>query len=105
VAEKKRTTRHEERPTASDPRRQLRQARERAARAELDVAALEEEVSTLAATLDDPGLYTRPGGVEEANRLGARLEALRTRLDHALATWEAETTSLESLERATTPSR
>jgi hypothetical protein len=62
-------------------------------------------VGAVAATLDDPELYTRPGGVGEANRLGARLEALRSRLDLALATWEQETASLESLERATTPSR
>ena len=62
-------------------------------------------MSTLTATLEDPELYTRPGGVEEATRLGARLEASRSRLDLALTTWEEETTSLESLERATTPSR
>jgi ATP-binding cassette subfamily F protein 3 len=105
VAEKKRTTRHEERSAASDPRRKLRQAQERVERAEREVAALEEEVGTLAATLDDPELYTRPGGVEEANRLGARLETLRSRLDLALMTWEQETASLESLERATAPSR
>jgi len=105
VAEKKRTARHEERSAASDPRRLLRQARERAERAEREVAELEAEVSTLTATLEDPELYTRPGGVEEANRLGARLEASRSRLDLALTAWEEETTSLESLERATTPSR
>jgi ATP-binding cassette subfamily F protein 3 len=105
VAEKKRTTRHEVRSAASDPRRLLRQARERAERAEREVAELEAEVSSLTATLEDPELYTRPGGVEEANRLGARLEASRSRLDLALTAWEEETTSLESLERATTPSR
>ncbi len=104
VAEKKRTTRHQERPVASDPRRRLRQARERAERAEREVGVLEAEVGALAATLNDPELYTRPGGVEEANRLGARLEALRSRLDLALTSWEQETASLESLERATTSS-
>ena len=105
VAEKKRTTRHEERSAAADPRRQLRQARERAERAERAVAEIEAEVSALTATLDDPELYTRPGGVQEANHLGARLEELRSRLDVALAVWEEETTSLETLEHATTPSR
>ena len=64
-------------PSRPDPRRQLRQARERAERAEREVAELEAEVSALTATLDDPELYTRPGGVEEANRLGARLESVR----------------------------
>ena len=103
VEEKKRTARHRGAlRAASDPRRQLRQARERAERAEREVAELEAEVSTLTATLDDPELYTQSGGVEEATRLGARLEALRSRLDVALAAWEEETASLESLERATT---
>jgi ATP-binding cassette subfamily F protein 3 len=105
VAEKKRTTRHEERPVSPDPRRQLRQARERTERVEREVAELEAEVSTLTATLEDPELYTRAGGVEEAKRLGACLEGVRSQLDLALATWEEETASLESLERATTLSR
>jgi ATP-binding cassette subfamily F protein 3 len=105
VAEKKRTARLEERSASPDPRRQLRQARERAERAEREVTELEAEVSTLTATLDDPELYTRPSGVEEATRLGARLETLRSRLEVALTTWEEETASLESLERATTLSR
>jgi len=105
VAEKKRTARHEERSAASDPRRQLRQARERTERAEREVAELEAEVNALTAILEDPELYTRAGGVEEANRLGARLEAVRSQLDLALTAWEEETTSLESLERAMAPSR
>jgi hypothetical protein len=62
-------------------------------------------VTALTTTLDDPELYTRPGGVQEATRLGARLDTLRARLDAALATWEQETAALESLERETTPSR
>ena len=105
VDEKKRTARREARPASSDTRRQLRQAQDRAARAEQEVADLEQEVNTLAATLDDPELYTRPGGVQEANRLGARLDKLRARLDVALATWEQETGALELLERETTSSR
>jgi ATP-binding cassette subfamily F protein 3 len=105
VDEKKRTARRDERPASSDVRRQLRQAQERAERAEREVAELEQQVTALTATLDDPELYTRPGGVQEANRLGARLETLRARLDAALATWEQETATLESLERETTPSR
>ena len=105
VDEKKRTARREERPTTSDARRQLRQARERAARAEREVAELEQEVTTVTATLDDPELYTRVGGVQEANRLGVRLDELRTRIEAALATWEQETAALESLERETASSR
>ena len=105
VDEKKRTARREERPASSDVRRQVRQARERAERAEREVAELEQQVTALTATLEDPELYTRPGGVQEANRLGERLETLRARLDAALATWEQETATLESLERETMPSR
>jgi hypothetical protein len=55
--------------------------------------------------LDDPELYTRPNGVQEANQLGVRLDQLRARLDLALASWEQETAALESLERETTASR
>jgi ATP-binding cassette subfamily F protein 3 len=100
VDEKKRTSRREERPNQEDPRRALKAARERADRAEGEVAALEAEVSALVGKLDDPELYTRPSGVREAHRLGAELDTLRARLDRALAVWEKETASLESLERA-----
>jgi ATP-binding cassette subfamily F protein 3 len=74
VEEKKRTARREA-TSAPDPRRQLRDARLRVERVEEEVAALEQEVDTLTRTLDDPGLYTRVGGVEEARRLGARLDS------------------------------
>ena len=99
--EKKRTSRRDEqRSASSDVRRQLRQAQERAARAERQVAELELEVGAVTAALDDPELYTRPSGVEEASRMGARLDALHAQLDAALAAWEQDTASLESLERA-----
>ncbi|MGZ5232607.1 MAG: ABC-F family ATP-binding cassette domain-containing protein [Burkholderiales bacterium] len=102
VDEKKRTSRREERPVGNDPRKALKLARERAAKAEREVAELETEVSRLTTTLDDPELYTRPNGVQQAHRLGAELDTMRARLDHALAAWEQETDSLESLERTTT---
>jgi ATP-binding cassette subfamily F protein 3 len=103
--EKKRTTRREERAPANvaDPRKALRRARAKTDEAERLVSELESEVSTLTSTLDDPALYTRVGGVEEARALGARLDALRGRLDAALAAWERETAALEALERATVP--
>ena len=99
VEEKKRTARHGA-TSAPDPRRQLRDARARAERAEQDVAMLEQEMDELTRTLDDPGLYTKSGGVAEARRLGARLDSLRSRLDEALAAWERDTAALEALERA-----
>jgi len=100
VEEKKRTARRDS-SSARDPRRQLRDVRARIERAEADVAALEGEVEAVTRTLEDPGLYTRAGGVEEAHRLGVQLDSLRTRLDEALAAWERETAALEALERAT----
>jgi ATP-binding cassette subfamily F protein 3 len=101
VDEKKRTASRQERVSANGDaqRKTLRQARERASTAEQKVSELDREISTLTATLDDPGLYTKPGGVQEAHKLGARLDALRARLDKALATWEQETAALEALER------
>ena len=101
VDEKKRTSHRDERQGKDDPRKALKVARERAEKAERDVAELEAEVSRLVATLDDPELYTRAGGVQQAHKLGAELEKLRTKLDRALVLWEKETASLESLERAT----
>jgi ATP-binding cassette subfamily F protein 3 len=103
VDEKKRTASRQERSTADvdSHRRSLRQARERAADAERKVSEIDGEITTLTTTLDDPELYTKSGGVERAHKLGAQLDALRARLDKALAAWEKETAALEALERAT----
>ena len=103
VDEKRRTASKQERAGAGadSARKSLRQARERAAEAERKVSEIDGEISTLTATLDDPELYTKAGGVEQAHKLGARLDALRARLDKALATWEQETAALEALERST----
>jgi ATP-binding cassette subfamily F protein 3 len=101
VDEKKRTASKQERSAAGgDMRKTLKEARERAAEAERTVSAIDGEITTLTTTLDDPELYATPGGVDQAHKLGARLDALRARLDKALATWEQETAALEALERA-----
>ncbi len=101
VDEKKRTASRQERGTAGGDaqRRSLRQARERAAEAEKKVGEIDGEITALTATLEDPELYTRTGGVERAHEMGARLDVLRAKLDKALATWERETAALEALER------
>ena len=103
VDEKKRTASRQERSTTNvdSQRKSLRQARDRAAEAERKVSAIDGEITTLTTTLDDPELYTKPGGVERAHKLGAQLDLLRARLDKALAAWEQETATLEALERAT----
>ena len=102
VDEKKRTALREQRSIGADPRRAIKQAREKASLSERDVAEVEAEVSRLTTILDDPELYTHAKGVEQAHRLGAELDKARKRLDRALVEWEEHTASLESLERATT---
>ena len=104
VNEKKRTARRDERPATQDPRRSMKQARELAEKAERAVAELEQDVSRITTTLDDPELYTRSAGVEQAQRLGVELDKVRARLDRALAEWEKDTAALESLERSPTAS-
>ncbi|MCY7379275.1 MAG: ATP-binding cassette domain-containing protein [Gemmatimonadaceae bacterium] len=103
VDEKKRTASKQDRASSSGAgdaqRKALKQARERAAEAERKVSELDVEITTVTTTLDDPELYTKSGGVEQAHKLGARLDGLRARLDKALATWERETAALEKLER------
>ena len=105
VSEKKRTaSKHERASDGGDTQRKtLRNARERATEAERRVSEIDGEITALTATLDDPELYTKPGGVQQAHKLGGRLDTLRARLDKALATWEQETAALEALERAAAP--
>ncbi len=100
VGEKKRTARKEQQVSSgkTDSRRAIRQARERAVEAEQRVSELDSDVTRLTKTLDDPALYTTPGGVEDAHKLGARLDSLRAALDQAIARWEQETAALEALE-------
>jgi ATP-binding cassette subfamily F protein 3 len=102
VDEKKRTASKQDQASAGSEsrRKSLRQARERATEAERRVSEIDGEISTITATLDDPALYTKTGGVAQAHKLGARLDVLRARLDKALATWEQETAALETLERS-----
>ena len=102
VNEKKRTAHREARPNHEDPRKALKAARERADKVEREVAELEGEVLRVTKTLDDPELYSRSNGVQQAQKLGTELDKYRVRLDRALAAWEKETASLELLERATT---
>ena len=106
VEEKKKTARRDDRSassasSASDSRKALKHARARAAAAEKAVGELDSEISRITTTLDDPELYTRPKGVSDAHAMGATLDTLRAQLDTALASWEKETATLESLERTT----
>ena len=62
---------------------------------ETRIAELESRISTLTAQLEDPELYTRAGGVEDAKRLGSELEASKRDLDQALERWSAASDALE----------
>mgnify|MGYP006140952139 CR=1 FL=1 len=54
---------------------------------EAEIARHEESVSALSAQLEDPALYTKPGGVEESVKIGKELEAAKVKLDDVMAQW------------------
>ncbi|HEX9564769.1 MAG TPA: ABC-F family ATP-binding cassette domain-containing protein [Gemmatimonadaceae bacterium] len=83
-------------PGTAIDRRGARAAERELTEAEARVAELEERVTSLTASLEDPGLYTGADGVAEARRLGAELDAVRSDLDAALDAW---TTASEKAER------
>jgi ATP-binding cassette subfamily F protein 3 len=82
---------------AADPRAELRRARREAEEAEATVMRLEAEVAEVVAALEDPALYTRPGGAAAAHELGAQLEVLKRKLDGALERWSGATERVEAL--------
>ena len=102
VHERKRMAAHRDREASagSDPRKQLRAAERELESAERDVERLEGGVATLTSALEDPDLYTRPGGAAEATRLGAELDARKRELDTALERWSAASEQAESLAAA-----
>jgi ATP-binding cassette subfamily F protein 3 len=78
--------------------------RQRVAQRELEmeegrIAELEARIATLTAQLEEPGFYTRAGGLEDAQRLGAELDAARDELDAALERWTAASDALELIGR------
>jgi ATP-binding cassette subfamily F protein 3 len=80
-----------------DPRKLLRAAERELESAESEVDRLEAEVAALTAALENPDLYTRAGGVADAKRLGADLDARKRELDAVLERWSAATEQAESL--------
>lgn len=82
--------------SSKDTRRQQRAAQRELEQAEARISELEAEVARITAALEDPSLYTRAGGVEEATRLGAELERARIELDAAFARWTAATETVEA---------
>jgi ATP-binding cassette subfamily F protein 3 len=87
---------HEKQRVAAKPQDSKKESRkrERVAQreqeeAERSIAELEKKITAITAALEDPELYTRDGGVEEAASKGAELERLKRDLDAAMARWEA----------------
>jgi ATP-binding cassette subfamily F protein 3 len=80
-----------------DQRRTLRVARGALTDAEARVTELEVQVATVSASLEDPALYARDGGVAEAHRLGVELDVARRALEKALEEWTRASANVESL--------
>jgi ATP-binding cassette subfamily F protein 3 len=78
-------------------RRQQRTTEREVAEEEARIGKLEIRVTELTAALEDPALYTRPNGVEDAKRLGIELESAKRELEAAFARWTAATEMLETL--------
>ena len=88
--------RSSEPPSPKDVRRQQRTAERELVEEEARIEKLETRITELTAALEDPALYTRPDGVEEARRLGVDLETAKRELDAAFARWTAATEILEA---------
>jgi ATP-binding cassette, subfamily F, member 3 len=80
-----------------DQRRSLRLARSALTDAEGRVTELEVQVATISASLEDPALYAREGGIAEAQRLGVELDLSRRALERALEEWTRASANVESL--------
>jgi ATP-binding cassette subfamily F protein 3 len=91
VAAKKRV---EEPPSPKDARRKQRVAQRDLEVEEARIAELEARIAALTTRLEDPELYTRAGGVEDAKRLGEDLEVAKRELDAALERWTAASDAL-----------
>ncbi|HEU5185759.1 MAG TPA: ABC-F family ATP-binding cassette domain-containing protein [Gemmatimonadaceae bacterium] len=79
-----------------DDRAARRAAQRELERTEADVARLEAQVAELTAALEDPDLYTTPGGVDRAQTLGAELDTTRAALDEMMARWERAVATMEA---------
>jgi ATP-binding cassette subfamily F protein 3 len=95
LKEKQKTTRRD--AGTEDAKKALRRAQRTVEELEGRIATLEARVAELTTALEDPELYTRPGGIEEATRMGESLERERADLDRALAAWAEATEALEAL--------
>jgi ATP-binding cassette subfamily F protein 3 len=79
--------------------RELRRVQREVETLEAAIAVLEAEIARVALALEDPELYTRPDGLQEAATLGSRLEHAKAELDKTLERWGVETEQVEELNR------
>ncbi len=87
VKEKQRTSRKDASSGDKDYKNELRKLTRDIEALEVDIAKHEQTVSRLSAQLEDPSLYTKPGGVEESVEIGKQLESAKTKLDDVMARW------------------
>jgi ATP-binding cassette subfamily F protein 3 len=96
-------TRREESKRSSRSARELTRELRRAQRAveetEELIETLEGKIATISKSLEDPRLYTREAGIEEAKSLGQQLERAKGELDATLERWTAATEEVEALNR------
>jgi ATP-binding cassette subfamily F protein 3 len=87
----------ESEPTSSkDERKKQRQAQRELELAEQEIEKLEALIVELTKSLEDPELYTKPTGVEDAKRLGKQLETVKKELESAFARWTELTEAVGS---------
>ena len=89
----------EEPSSPKDARKRQRVLQRELELEEVRIVDLEARISALTTQLEDPELYTRNGGLEEANRMGAELDATKRELDAALERWSAASEALEAAGR------
>ncbi|HJQ19342.1 MAG TPA: ABC-F family ATP-binding cassette domain-containing protein [Gemmatimonadaceae bacterium] len=82
-----------------DARRRQRDAQRAIDEQEAAIASVETRIAQITAALEDPELYTRSGGVADAQRLGIELETLKAELERGFETWTRLTQQLEESER------
>jgi ATP-binding cassette, subfamily F, member 3 len=80
-------------------RSRLRDARRTLEEAEGRVEELETRIGALTSVLEDPELYTKPGGAAEAKQIGRELDEVRRELDAAVERWSQAELEIEALGR------
>ena len=85
--------------SARDLTRELRRAQRSVDEVEQRIEALEAKIASVGSALEDPQLYTRATGLNEAKKLGAQLGNAKRELDIALEQWTIATDEVEELNR------